>query len=206
MKTENNKINIVGKIITEPVFMYNKYNETFYTCDIEVPRKSNAVDTIPIIISSKIMMNIHKGLIVAIQGQLRRYHINETINKHFVFTQEIEIINSEDFIKIKNLNTVNLTGFILKEPIFRTTALGRKITDLKIIVPRSHNKSDYISTIAWGRNAIFANSLKKKDEITLLGRLQSRKYYVKHTDKVIDIIEVSISTLDKKEIVQGSDF
>jgi len=144
--------------------------------------------------------------IAIIQGQLRRYHINKITNKYFVFTQTIKTISLDELNKIENLNIIELTGTILKQPNFRVTAQGREVTDLKIAVSRSHSKSDYISTIAWGRNAVFANSLKKKDGIILLGRLQSRKYYIKHTDKVIDIIEVSIATLNKKEIVQGSDF
>ena len=49
-------------------------------------------------------------------------------------------------------NHVAIEGFICKPPVRRTSPLGREICDLMIAVNRMYNKSDYIPTIAWGRN------------------------------------------------------
>jgi Single-strand binding protein family. len=48
-----------------------------------------------------------------------------------------------------------------------------------LAVNRAYNKSDYIPTIAWGRNSRFCKSLKVGDNIRVWGRLQSREYQKK---------------------------
>ena len=72
--------------------------------------------------------------------------------------------------------------------------------DLLVAINRPYNKSDYIPSIVWGRNAKFAKSLKVGDRIQMWGRVQSREYEKKHEDgesikKVA--YEVSISKIKK---------
>ena len=54
--------------------------------------------------------------------------------------------------------------------------MGREICDLMIAINRPYNKSDYIPTIAWGRNAVFCEVLKVGDKVIIDGRIQSREY------------------------------
>ncbi|MCQ2753843.1 MAG: single-stranded DNA-binding protein [bacterium] len=76
-----------------------------------------------------------------------------------------------------DFNTVQITGKIFKEPIFRLTPKGRKIVDVLLMIQRTQGKSDYIPCIFWGDEAEFvANEFKVGDNITIDGRLQSRKY------------------------------
>ena len=67
---------------------------------------------------------------------------------------------------------------------------------------RTYNKSDYIPTIAWGRNAVYGGSLEVGDKVALEGRIQSREYR-KFTDEgeaVTKIAyEVSASRLELME-------
>ena len=63
-----------------------------------------------------------------------------------------------------------------KDPVMRTSPLGREICDLMIAVNRMYNKSDYIPSIAWGRNAAFGESLRVGDKVSVEGRIQSRDY------------------------------
>ncbi|WP_330655428.1 single-stranded DNA-binding protein [Alkaliphilus sp. B6464] len=61
-------------------------------------------------------------------------------------------------------------------------------------------KSDYIPTIAWGRNARFSSKLNVGDRIRIWGRIQSRQYQKKLSDgNVLNKIayEVSISKMEK---------
>lgn len=89
-----------------------------------------------------------------------------------MFVREIKSIDEEN----KDPNSIFLDGYVCKEPVYRKTPLGREITDLLVAINRPYNKSDYIPSIVWGRNAKFAKNLKVGDRIQLWGRVQSREY------------------------------
>ena len=98
----------------------------------------------------------------------------------------------------KNPNSIVLSGYICKPPVYRTTPFNREIADLLIAVNRSYNKSDYIPAIAWGRNARFVKNLSVGDRVALSGRIQSREYQKKQPDEsfvTMTAYEVSISKL-----------
>ena len=76
----------------------------------------------------------------------------------------------------QNPNTVELSGYICKEPVYRTTPFNREICDLLLAVNRAYNKSDYIPCIAWGRNARFVRDIEVGQKICVFGRIQSREY------------------------------
>lgn len=89
---------------------------------------------------------------------------------------------------------------LCKEPIYRKTPLGREITDLLVAINRPYNKSDYIPSIVWGRNAKFAKTLKVGDRIQMWGRVQSREYEkkVENGEAIKKVAyEVSISKIKK---------
>ena len=98
----------------------------------------------------------------------------------------------------KNPNSIVLSGYICKPPVYRTTPFNREIADLLVAVNRAYNKSDYIPCIAWGRNARFVRNLQVGDRIALSGRIQSREYQKKLSEyevKTMTAYEVSISKL-----------
>ena len=81
-----------------------------------------------------------------------------------------------------NTNEIILNGFICKKPIYRQTPFGREIADLLLAVNRAYNKSDYIPTIAWGRNARFCQNLEVGAQVKIIGRVQSRQYEKKYEE------------------------
>ena len=102
-------------------------------------------------------------------------------------------------------NEVVLVGYICKKPIYRQTPFGREIADVLLAVNRAYNKSDYIPTIAWGRNARFCQNLEVGTKVKLVGRVQSRMYEKKHEDGTVEnrvAYEVSVGSL---EIVDEND-
>ena len=90
-----------------------------------------------------------------------------------VFVRDLAYCIEDDF---SYENYVDIEGFICKDPVRRTSPLGREICDLMIAVNRMYNKSDYIPSIAWGRNAAFGESLRVGDKVSVEGRIQSRDY------------------------------
>jgi single-stranded DNA-binding protein len=110
-----------------------------------------------------------------------------------VFVREIKETEAET-----NPNKIELTGYVCKEPVYRTTPFKREICDLLVAVNRAYNKSDYIPCIAWGRNARFAKNFEVGEKIFVSGRIQSRVYQKTVDDVVISRVafEVSINNID----------
>lgn len=197
---ENNIVTLVGKIVSEYTFSHEMYGEAFYTFNIEVSRLSEAIDTLPVMISERLIdKSLFKiGTLIEINGQIRSYN-NVVDNKnHLVLTVFAkEIIFNLDFNK--NPNQVCLNGYVCKPPVYRKTPFGREIADVLLAVNRSYNKSDYIPCIIWGRNAKFANSLEVGNNLKICGRMQSRNYQKKLEDGEIlekTAYEVSVSKLE----------
>ncbi|WP_446897599.1 single-stranded DNA-binding protein [Clostridium sp. LBM24168] len=197
----NNKIYLEGEVISELNFSHEMYGEGFYTFHIKVPRLSDADDILFITISERLIndIDIKIGTQITIEGQLRSYNkFVDGANRLIltVFARNISLCTE----KSKNPNQIFLDGFICKEPVYRTTPFGREISDMLLAVNRAYNKSDYIPTIAWGRNSRFCRTLKVGDNIRVWGRLQSREYQKKisESETVKKVAyEVSISKMEK---------
>ena len=146
-------------------------------------------------------------MLVKACGQFRSYNKHEENRNHLVlsvFVRDIEFLESMEDVKP---NQIILDGFICKKPMYRTTPLGREITDLLIAVNRPYNKSDYIPAIAWGRNAKFAETLQIGQNIKIYGRIQSRTYQKKISENETDLktaYEVSISKMEVERIQEAA--
>ncbi|MCC0660550.1 single-stranded DNA-binding protein [Clostridioides sp. ZZV14-6154] len=201
VKDENNVVNLRGELDNKLEFSHEIFGEKFYNVRIKINRLSDSFDTLPMTVSERLLqdIDINKQNLVNVVGQLRSY--NKTLNNKnrlvlTVFVREIKAIEEEN----KDPNSIFLDGYVCKEPVYRKTPLGREITDLLVAINRPYNKSDYIPSIVWGRNAKFAKNLKVGDRIQLWGRVQSREYEKKiDEDNVVKKMayEVSISKIKK---------
>ena len=197
----NNKIYLEGKVTSGLEFSHEMYGEGFYTFDLDVMRLSDSVDTLNITVSERLLNDIklEVGIDVIVEGQLRSY--NKFIDGSNKLILTVFARNIEPCIeRSKNPNEIFLDGYICKEPIYRTTPFGREIADVLLAVNRAYNKSDYIPTIAWGRNSRFCQTLNVGDNIKVWGRLQSREYQKKVSEnEVVKKIayEVSISKMER---------
>lgn len=200
--TENNKAIVAGTVVSEPQFSHEVYEELFYTFMLDVPRLSEATDTIRVTISEKFLaaLSIEVGMKVMIKGQFRSYNNFTNVGNRLiltVFVRDIELLNAET--DGESANSIYLNGYICKHPVYRTTPFGREIADILIAVNRSYNKSDYIPCIAWGRNAKYAETLSVGDNVIIKGRIQSREYQKKISETEVEnktAFEVSVSKLE----------
>ena len=203
----NNKIYLEGKVSSELEFSHEMYGEGFYTFNLDVMRLSDSVDTLNITVSERLLSNmkLEVGSEVIVEGQLRSY--NKFIDGSNKLILTVFARNIEPCIeRSKNPNEIFLDGYICKEPIYRTTPFGREIADVLLAVNRAYNKSDYIPTIAWGRNSRFCQTLNVGDNIKVWGRLQSREYQKKVSEnEVVKKVayEVSISKMEKSQKEEG---
>ena len=188
---KNNKVYLYGEITSEAKFSHEVYGEGFYEFYVKVMRLSGQADILPVTVSERIMTPEMKvgGTICAL-GQFRSYNKLEGGKSRLMLTVFVrELLETQPG---KNPNSIVLSGYICKPPVYRTTPFNREIADLLIAVNRSYNKSDYIPAIAWGRNARFVRNLQVGD------RVQSREYQKKQPDEsfvTMTAYEVSISKL-----------
>lgn len=206
---ENNYLTLVGKVTGEKRYSHEIYGEKFYIFDLSIPRLSGNADIIPITVSERIvndnMLAIGKKLLV--KGQFRSYNSYENERNRLILTVfakdivELEENEEENELAKKDqvTNEVVLIGYICKKPIYRQTPFGREIADLLLAVNRAYNKSDYIPTIAWGRNARFCQNIEVGTQVKIIGRVQSRQYEKKHEDGTVETktaYEVSVCSLE----------
>lgn len=191
---QNNRVYLCGKIVSEPIFSHEILGEKFYDASISVERLSGQEDIIPITISDRLLgIDFEIGNLIGVIGQFRSY--NKIVSGHSrlvlrVFVREIAEIDEHC------PNVIELDGFVCKPPVYRQTPFKREIADILLAVNRAYNKSDYIPTIAWGRNARYASTFEVGDRIALVGRIQSRIYQKQLDDGSIEervAYEVSIS-------------
>ncbi len=200
---ENNHAELTGVILSELEFSHEVSGERFFKTRIRSERLSENSDELPVILSGKLLENkqFQTGERVKIEGQFRSYNRHDN-NKNklilSVYAQDMEKIPKETEA-VQPENTVELDGYVCKQPVYRTTPLGREITDVLLAVNRSYGKSDYIPCICWGSNARAAKDLTVGDKLRLSGRIQSRMYQKKESDGSVDnriAYEVSVGKLE----------
>lgn len=194
---KNNKVYVYGEIVSDAEFSHEVYGEGFYEFYVKVMRLSGQADILPVTVSERIMTeDMKKGSFICALGQFRSYNKLDNGKSRLMLTVFVrELLDAQP---VKNPNSIVLSGYICKPPVYRTTPFNREIADLPIAVNRSYNKSDYIPAIAWGRNARFVRNLSVGDKVALSGRIQSREYQKKQPDEsfvAMTAYEVSISKL-----------
>ena len=199
---ENNKVSVIGEIVSDFTFSHAVFGEGFYLVDLSVSRLSEQADVIPLMVSERLMdvTRDYRGCTIEADGQFRSYNRHEGVKNRLVlsvFVREVQFL--EEFTDYTKTNQIFLDGYICKEPIYRKTPLGREIADLLVAVNRPYGKSDYIPCIAWGRNARFASGFSVGTRIQIWGRVQSREYTKKLSETECEkrtAYEVSVSKLE----------
>ena len=171
----NNKVYLSGTIESEPVFSHELYGEGFYEFTLRVPRLSEQSDVIPITISERLLgeKNLVKGTKISFYGQFRSF--NKLVGEKSKLMLTVFVRDFLDEDEEANPNVTELTGYVCKQPMYRTTPFNREICDLLIAVNRAYDKSDYIPCIAWGRNARFVKEMAVGKKLSLSRRIHSRE-------------------------------
>lgn len=198
----NNKLQLIGTVIKEPVYTHEVFGEGFYETVVAVPRLSEQQDCIPITISDRLLARheVKVGDKINLVGQFRSYNKVDGDKSKLLLTAFVRDLLPMDETVCPNL--IEITGFICKQPIYRTTPFKREICDVLIAVNRTYNKSDYIPCIMWGRNARFVQNMKVGEKLTVIGRIQSRTYVKNLGDDRSEervAYEVSVSKINPNE-------
>ena len=202
---ENNRVSIIGEVVSDFKFSHEVFGEGFYLVSVSVNRLSDMVDIIPLMISERLIdvTKDYRGMKIEVSGQFRSYNRHEGVKNKLIlsiFVRELQFVDDDDMPEEQaKSNQIFLDGYVCKPPIYRKTPLGREIADVLIAVNRPYGKSDYIPCIAWGRNARFCQNIEVGTKVKITGRVQSRNYEKKFEDGTTQTrtaYEVSISSLE----------
>ena len=207
IEKQNNRVYLRGTIVTEKRFSHEVYGEGFYEMDVAVKRLSGQEDVLPITISERLIESesLTVGSTLSAEGQFRSYNKLVDGKSKLMLTVFVREIADEKYSV--NPNNIVLSGYICKQPTYRTTPFNREICDMLIAVNRAYNKSDYIPCIAWGRNARFVKNIAVGEKIAVVGRIQSREYQKRTEDdiKTLTAYEVSVSKVAAYENADAFD-
>lgn len=198
MKIQNNQVTLIGTFDEEINFSHELFGEKFYKIFLKVSRASEEIDTIPVMISERLIdLKDYIGQKVKVTGQFRSYNKEGSDGKRHlslhVFAREVKKMEE---ISLDN-NKIVLDAYTCKPVTYRITPRGREIADLLLAVNRPYEKSDYIPCIAWGRNAKYAANFPVGKYIKIKGRIQSREY--EKLGETRTAYEVSIMELEEVE-------
>ncbi|MBO5926950.1 MAG: single-stranded DNA-binding protein, partial [Clostridia bacterium] len=129
---QNNKVYVKGEIVTEAKFSHEIYGEGFYEMNVLVKRLSGQADVLPVTISERLIEsgNLKIGSTLSAIGQFRSY--NKQVDGKSKLMLTVFVREVVDGTLYKNPNTVVLSGYICKQPIYRTTPFNREIADILI--------------------------------------------------------------------------
>lgn len=194
-----NRVEISGQILGEFVFDHKLGREHFYKNMVRIERDSGAIDTIPIIVSERILdvSCSWTDEYVELYGQYRsRNRQREDGTNKLELYVFVEYGDGLEYLV--NKNHIELDGFIVKEPKYRRTPHGRDIADVMLAVNRANGRADYIPLIFWGRYSDYISTLDVGTHITVVGRIQSREYIKRFSETEVETrvaYEVSVKSV-----------
>lgn len=198
-------ITIWGTVASTFDFSHESHGERFYLLYVDCERLSGAVDTIPVLISDKIVDvdNDKQGETVFIAGDIRTHNIRSDSGVRlsvFVFAAEIEYVGDVG----TDEQSCYIKGYVCRDVKRRLTSGGREIGEVMIAVNRPFGKSEYIPCICWGRNAKYAERFNPGDLVELEGRFQSREYIKRTSDgNLVERVAYEVSAKTVRIVKKG---
>ena len=109
---KNNKVYIMGEIVSDAVFSHEVYGEGFYEFFVRVMRLSGQADILPITVSERLIQGsaLSKGSSICALGQFRSYNKLENGKSRLMLTVFVREILDE--IPGKNPNSILLSGYL----------------------------------------------------------------------------------------------
>lgn len=175
MERTNNIITLRGELDALPTFSHENHGRRFFRFTLNVPRLSGTVDHLPVVAEDRLLdtIDLSGGEMLTVTGQIRSHNIRtDGLRRLLIFVFATDLIAEDG----EPLNEVILEGPLCREPIYRHTPLGREICDVMLAVPRAFHRADYLPCILWGRTAQQIAACHQRDQIQIIGRLQSRSY------------------------------
>ena len=200
MISPNNYVKLCGVMADRPVYSHSSRGQQFYTFPLEVLRLSGNSDTLNIIVRPEQLEGVEAAERekLCVVGQLRTFNNRRGEGAKLVitvFARELSLCSDDD------CNLVQLSGTLCKAPNLRCTPMGRDICDLMLAVNRHYGRSDYLPCICWGMKAREAAAWTVGTRLSLVGRIQSRRYIKLCDEGAMEktAFEVSVTEIEELE-------
>ena len=191
-RENKNQVYLTGVLAEDFKFSHEVNGRKFYKSKIKCERLSGESDVIPIMVLRKMVRDIDRksylGYYVEVEGEYRSFNEFDGEKTHLildVMVSMIHLIQNEENVRFElNKNEIYLEGYVCRKPVFRTTPLGRQITDIQFAVNRRYSiverkRADYIPCIFWGQQARYMASQELGTKFGITGRIQQRFYLKK---------------------------
>lgn len=122
---ENNRVSIIGEVVSEFQFSHEVFGEGFYLVNVSVDRLSDMVDIIPLMISERLIdvTKDYRGMKIEVSGQFRSYNRHEGLKNKLIlsiFVRELQFVEDDDMPQEQSKsNQIYLDGYVCKPPIYR---------------------------------------------------------------------------------------
>lgn len=178
-----NDIILEGTVASEVVCDYDSFDHEIYKFQILVRRKSGAFDLLNCVSrDAKELKNRDRIRIYGYIRSRKEIYGNKLHCHIYVFCKGYEKSEKE-----LDTNLVQIQGSISRVGAIRKThTLGIYIVDFIVCVTDNMGKH-FIPAIAWRKTAEMISGMKKWDEISFLGRFQSREYEKRLEDGTIEV-------------------
>lgn len=198
----SNHIILCGSPAGPPVFSHQSRTERFFTFPLDVARLSGTMDRLNVILREEQLPDLRpsRAGLLDIQGEVRSFNNRSGQGRRLIIT----VFARELGPSAENQweNKAVLVGTLCKLPTYRTTPMGREISDLMLAVNRPYGRSDYLPCIAWGQNARRAADWGVGQRISLLGRLQSREYIKNIDGQALRRVAYEISVMEMEPLAE----
>lgn len=188
-----NNIAIKGTVVEKPQYSHSAHGNKYYKFYVAAKRLSGTADVVCVI--SPVAIELNVGDTIALFGELRTYSRSSAPHKLlYVYMRGMSVSDVG-----RDINQVALVASVIREPVYRTTPLGRTVTDIMLEAKRACTGSVYVPCVAWGHIARAARELVVGMEVCISGRLQSREYikqFEDGTEETRTVYEVSASRID----------
>lgn len=147
--------------------------------------------------AEEIVKEFQPGSTVEVTGKVQTYKDTQTGRTQlFIWASYLAAVPKDS----QQLNIAYIKGATAKQPVYRETPKGKRITDITVCIPSAFTPGfySYIPCITWGKLAEQTAGLQKGNEVYLEGRIQSRLYTKKTPEGVQEFTtwEISASKLE----------
>lgn len=175
-----NKAFLIGRLESGFEFDYVEKKEKIYSSALLITRKSGIIDRVPITITEAQLCRIQfwpdlDTYKFRVEGFLVTNPNNPLIGNRYKLSVRV-LEYSWEPINVSDVNRIEFTGEICSTPKFRDTPKGRKICDFMVYTENEDNTKSFIHSIAWEKYAYLVRNLKYGNRVTIVARIQSRKY------------------------------
>lgn len=186
---KTNKAKLSGRLLDEFKVSHTCQELNFFKNKLIVERSSGVEDEIPIIIPETLLYHgAVEGRYAIMEGDIRTY---TTKQKHLAIVFFVKKVKYDKYEPCEN--EIELKGSIYRKGFLREDKYKGLKSDFMVQVKGRYDKTFDIPCVCYGELALKVSDLELKDNVTLLGRFQSRKYF--KSGEVKETYEVAVSDL-----------